>query len=67
MRRCRNTSPAVYESFRVVHPISLKELERIVDLWADAALTLREQDLRVMERLIAALDRIGAAALKATG
>jgi DSF synthase len=65
--RRHSSQRAVYESFRVVHPISLKELERIVDLWADAALTLREQDLRVMERLIAAQDRIRAAALKATG
>lgn len=49
---------AVYESFRMVNPVPLRELERIVALWADAALELREQDLRVMERLVSVQDRL---------
>jgi len=38
--------------------ISLAELKRIVDHWADAALQLREQDLKVMQRLAAAQARL---------
>lgn len=34
--------------------VSLEELKRIVDHWADAALQLREQDLKVMQRLAGA-------------
>ncbi len=39
-------------------PLTLDELKRIVDLWADAALQLREQDLKVMSRLAAAQSRL---------
>jgi DSF synthase len=49
---------AVYEASRQVNPITLTELESIVEVWADAALRLREQDLKVMRRLVAAQDRL---------
>ena len=38
------------------------ELKRIVDRWADTALKLREQDLKVMSRLAAAQKRLADAA-----
>lgn len=45
--------------------LELDELNRITELWADTALQLREQDLKVMNRLVAAqarlADRIAAA------
>jgi DSF synthase len=41
----------------VINPITRAELDRIVDLWVDAALSLGPTDLRVMERLAAAQDR----------
>ena len=49
---------AIHESLRLVNPITLRELERIVGLWADVALSLSEHDLRVMERLMAVQDRL---------
>jgi DSF synthase len=49
---------AVYEASRQVNPITLTELESIVEVWADAALHLREQNLKVMCRLVAAQDRL---------
>ena len=49
---------AVFRAAREVNPVSLGELERIVEIWADAALQLREKDLRVMERLVGAQDRL---------
>jgi DSF synthase len=49
---------AIYPAAREVNPVSLEELERIVEIWADAALHLRDKDLRVMERLVAAQDRL---------
>jgi DSF synthase len=51
---------AIYRAGREVNPITLDELERIVDIWADASLRLREKDLKVMERLLAAQDRLRA-------
>lgn len=39
---------------RVANPIEMSEYYRIVDLWADAALQLREQDLKLMQRLAGA-------------
>jgi DSF synthase len=42
-------------------PIELSELKHIVDLWADAAIQLTEQDLKVMSRLTRAQERVGQA------
>ena len=47
---------------RLVNPIELGELKRVVDLWADAALQLSDGDLKVMNRLTRAQERIGNAA-----
>lgn len=49
-------------AMKVTRPVTLEELKRIVDLWADAALQLREQDLKVMSRLAAAQSRLARAA-----
>ena len=43
---------------RVASPINLSELKHITELWADAALQLREQDLKVMNRLAHAQSRL---------
>jgi len=50
------------EAMRNCVPITLDELKRVVDLWADAALQLREQDLKVMSRLARAQSRLTQAA-----
>ena len=44
----------VYRATRAVNPITLGELEQIVEVWADAALELQDRDLRLMERLVLA-------------
>jgi DSF synthase len=51
-------SRSVYQIGREVNPISLEELDRIVQVWADACLHLRDRDLKVMQRLVAAQDRL---------
>jgi DSF synthase len=50
---------------RLAAPIPLVELRGIVDLWADAALQLRDQDLKLMRRLAGAQARRPQAAAKA--
>ena len=52
---------AVYASRQIVNPITRAELDRIVDLWVDAALTISPTDIRIMERLASAQDRRWAA------
>jgi len=49
---------AVFKAGREVNPVTLEELDRIVQIWADACLQLRERDLKVMQRLVAAQDRL---------
>ncbi len=44
-------------AMRAATPIGMAEYYRIVDLWADAALQLREQDLKLMQRLAGAQAR----------
>lgn len=46
-------------AMKLVNPIGLDELKRIVDLWADAALQLSDSDLKVMSRLTRAQERVG--------
>lgn len=48
----------VYRASRAINPITLEELEAVVDVWADAALELREHDLKLMLRLAAAQARL---------
>jgi len=57
-KRRHTGSRSVYQIGREVNPISLEELDRIVQVWADACLQLRDRDLKVMERLVAAQDRL---------
>ena len=49
---------AVYKAGHVVNPVTLDELDGIVQIWADACLQLRERDLKVMQRLVAAQDKL---------
>ena len=42
-----------------VWQLELEELNQITEMWADTALELREQDLKVMSRLVAAQARLG--------
>jgi DSF synthase len=49
---------AVFKAGHVVNPVTLEELDRIVQIWADACLQLRERDLKVMQRLVAAQDKL---------
>ena len=49
-------------AMKLTHPIGLGELKRIVDLWAETALQLSDGDLKVMNRLTRAQERVGQAA-----
>ena len=51
-------SRAVYQAAREVAPITLEELDRIVGIWADSCLQLRDRDLKVMQRLVSAQDKL---------
>jgi len=48
----------IFKAGHVVNPVSLDELDAIVQLWADSCLQLRERDLKVMQRLVAAQDKL---------
>lgn len=43
----------VYRAAREVNPITLDELQRVVKIWAETALRLQPQDIRMMRRLAA--------------
>ncbi|WP_249171916.1 crotonase/enoyl-CoA hydratase family protein [Erythrobacter sp. JK5] len=45
-------------AMKQVWNLELDELNRITEMWADTALQLREQDLKVMSRLVAAQGRV---------
>jgi DSF synthase len=57
-KRRHNGISAVFQAGREVNPITLEELDHIVQIWADACLQLRERDLKVMQRLVSAQDRL---------
>jgi DSF synthase len=50
----RNGLQAVLRARHLIHPLMREELEGIVELWVDAAMRLRERDLKMMSRLVRA-------------
>jgi DSF synthase len=59
--RWHNAHQATCRARRRVDPVTLQELRDVVEVWAEAALRLSEQDLRRMARLVGAQDRRAAA------
>ncbi len=49
---------AVYDVGRRINPMSLDELDDVVRIWADCALNLSDRDLKLMQRLVAAQNRL---------
>jgi DSF synthase len=48
----------IYQASSLVDPISLAELEAVVEVWADSALCLTGPDLKLMKRLVEAQSRL---------
>lgn len=53
----RNGMQAVYRARQYLNPITREEMDRIVDVWVDAAMNLEEKDLKMMKRLVTAQTR----------
>ena len=51
----------IYQASSLVDPITLDELQAVVEVWADSALCLSESDLKLMRRLVDAQARLAAA------
>jgi DSF synthase len=64
-KRRHTGNGAIYRASREVNPLALAELDRVVEIWADTCLQLRDQDLKVMQRLVNAQDRLMPVALEA--
>lgn len=56
-KRQANHYKAIEAARRRINPVPLSELYDIADIWVDAALSLTEGDLQMMERIVAAQDR----------
>lgn len=63
--RRKNGARAVYQAGQVVNPVTLKELEDIVEIWADACLELGDRDVKAMQRLVSAQNRLRQPKLRA--
>ena len=57
-KRRRNGNRAIFQASREVNPLTLAELDRIVQIWADTCLQLSDRDLKIMQRLVSAQDRL---------
>jgi DSF synthase len=51
----------IYQASMLADPITLDELNAIVEVWADSALSLSASDLKLMRRLVDAQTRLAAA------
>ncbi|MFL6856346.1 MAG: crotonase/enoyl-CoA hydratase family protein [Allosphingosinicella sp.] len=51
----------IYEASSRVNPVTLNELDEVVEVWADSALCLTPSDLKLMKRLVDAQARLAAA------
>ena len=56
--RSRNGLNAIEQVRQRLFPLAYQELDDIVSIWVDAAMRLTERDLRTMERLVAAQERM---------
>lgn len=56
--RARNGLLAIQQVRQRLAPLPFQELKDVVTIWVDAALRLTERDLRTMEKLVAAQDRL---------
>lgn len=61
-RRRQNTYRAMQRAKRCLNPVELSELNAIIEVWVDAAIQLDSRDLRMMDRLVRAQDRLVAPA-----
>lgn len=57
--RVRNGFQAVQRVRQRYHPLQYQELLDIVTIWVDAALQLEPKDMRMMERLVRAQNKLG--------
>jgi DSF synthase len=44
----------IFSARQLVNPITREELDAIADTWVDAALRLRDRDLKMMSRIVRA-------------
>ena len=56
--RSRNGLLAIQQVRQRLSPLPFQELKDVVTIWVDAAMRLTERDLRTMEKLVAAQDRL---------
>lgn len=57
-RRSPNTAMAMQRVRKAVNPVSYQELEDIALIWVDAALQLKDRDLKIIDRLVRSQNRI---------
>ena len=49
---------AFFKAMREVDGVTFEELERVVEIWAETCLKLGQRELRIMQRLVSAQDRL---------
>ncbi|WP_051631229.1 crotonase/enoyl-CoA hydratase family protein [Afifella pfennigii] len=57
-QRRHNAQVGIYRTRRRVTPLSFEELRDVTDIWVDCALGVGEADLRKMEKLVRAQERL---------
>ena len=50
----RNATQAIFAARQHVHPLEREELDRIAEVWVDAAMRLGDRDLKMMGRIVRA-------------
>ena len=56
--RKQSAHRGIYQASALVDPVTLEELEAVVEVWADSALCLKPSDLKLMKRLTEAQSRL---------
>ncbi len=58
-RRSPNAMVALQSVRQAIDPVTYDELEKITQIWVDAAMRLNDRDLKIMDRLVRSQDRVG--------
>ena len=65
LEKSKNTRKAILKIRNRIHPVSFEEMIDIGEIWVDSAMALSPQELKVMQRLVRAQDRMAKSLLHA--
>jgi DSF synthase len=66
LERSKNTRKAILKIRNKIHPVTYEEMLDVGEIWVNSAMALSQQEIKVMQRLVRAQDRMARSLTRAT-